>query len=128
MAGPDASRPPHRILVYEDDEGSGHAFAAVLRRAGYEVLVALHFEQALNALEADDTSPDLLLADIVAPGGVNGLAMARMARMKRPSIKVIYVTGYSLPNVEELAHSPLLRKPVVDELLLSEVRRLLATA
>ncbi len=124
MAGTDSSRSQRRVLVYEDDEASGLAFATMLRRAGYEVRLATHFEQALNALE-DSNPPDLLVADIVAPGGVNGLAMARMALMKCPSIKVIHVTGYSLPNVEALSLGPVLRKPVDDDRLLAEVQRLL---
>ena len=124
MAATDSPPSQRRVLVYEDDEASGLAFATVLRRAGYEVRLASHFEQALNALE-DKNPPDLLVADIVTPGGVNGLAMARMALMKCPSIKVIHVTGYSLPDVEALSLGPVLRKPVDADALLAEVRRLL---
>lgn len=110
-----------RILVYDDDAPSAFAFAAVLRRAGYEVDVASHFDLALKILEQNPV--DLLVADIVVPGGVNGLALARMARMKRSKVKVIYVTGYDIPEARESGLGPVLQKPVPDELLLLEVRK-----
>jgi CheY-like chemotaxis protein len=120
----DGAGPQRRILVYEDDETIARAFADTLRRAGYEVVIASHFEQALKAIEGSHP-PDLLVADIVTPGGVNGLAMARMAIMKRPSIKIIHVTGYDLPELAAMGLGAVLRKPVSEERLLAEVGRLL---
>ncbi len=115
------------ILVYEDDLACAHAFAAVLQAGGHSVQITSHFQPALAALDAG-LPIDLLLADIVMPGGVNGIALARMARMRRPSLKVIHVTGYRLGAAEQEARAPILRKPVPDELLLSEVRRALEAA
>ena len=87
---------------------------------------ASHFNPALRILEQD--AVDLLVADIVVPGGVNGLALTQMARMKQPPIRVIYVTGYDIPAATESGLGPVLRKPVSDELLLSEVRKALDDA
>lgn len=112
-----------RILVYDDDAPSAVAFGTILRRAGYEVDVASHFGPALKTL--DQNPVDLLITDLVVPHGVNGLALARMARMKQSKIKVIYVTGYDVPEARESGLGPVLQKPVSDELLLSEVRKAL---
>jgi CheY-like chemotaxis protein len=114
-----------RILIFENDEAIAYGFAAILRSANFAVEVTTRFWDALRTLEGNDP-PDLLVADIVMPEGeVNGMAMARMARMKRPSIKILYITGYDLAAVEREALGPILRKPVSEEELLSAVRGLI---
>jgi len=112
------------VLIYEDDLTCAQGFAAVLRSAGYSVQIAGHFQPALAALETE-MPIDLLLADIVMPDGVNGIALARMARLRRPALRVIYVTGYSLGGFERDIDVRPLHKPVSDELLLTEVNRVL---
>jgi len=90
------------------------------------VQIANHFQPALAALETE-LQVDVLLADLVFPdGGVNGLALARMALMKRPDLRVIYTTGYDLRDVIHAAKGPILRKPVPDDTLLFWVRRAFA--
>jgi CheY-like chemotaxis protein len=117
--------PAARILVVDDDQVCGDATARVLRASGFEVCLAPDFRLALEDLES--TRPlDLLITDIVMPERVNGVALSRMARMRRPELKVIYLTGYDIPGIEDEASGPVLRKPIDDEHLLAEVRRLLA--
>jgi DNA-binding NtrC family response regulator len=114
-----------RILVVDDDSVCGDATARVLRAAGFEVFLAPDYRLALEDLES--TRPiDLLVTDIVMPDRVNGIALSRMARMRRPELKVICLTGYDIPGVEDEAIGPVLRKPIDDERLLAEVRRVLA--
>ena len=60
------------------------------------------------------------------PERVNGVALSRMAQMRRPGLKVIYLTGYDIPGVEEEGVSPLLRKPIDEGQLVAEVKRVLA--
>jgi len=116
------------VLVFEDNEALAYSLAAILRSAGFEGEVATHFWVALAALEGSNP-PDLLVTDIVMPAGeVNGMAMARMARMKRPAIKILYVTGYNLQEAEREALGPILRKPVSEIELLSAVHRLINEA
>ena len=98
----------------------------VLRNAGFDVAVAAHFQPALKLLGGRQPL-DLLLADIVAPEGINGLALSRMARMRRREIKVIYMTGYDVPGAEQEALGPILRKPIADDRLVAEIRHVLAT-
>ncbi len=103
----------------------GDATARVLRAAGFEVCLAPDYRLALEDLES--TRPiDLLITDIVMPDRVNGVALSRMARMRRPELKVIYLTAYDIPGVEDEAIGSVLRKPIDDEHLIAEVRRVLA--
>src|SRR5271157_649196 len=115
-----------RILVVDDDPAFGDATARALRAAGFEVFLAPDHRLALEDIES--TRPiDLLITDIVMPDRVNGLALSRMARMRRPELKVIYLTAYDIPGVEDEAAGPVLRKPIDEEQLITEVRRSLAT-
>jgi CheY-like chemotaxis protein len=115
-----------RILVVDDDPAFGDAIARVLRAVGFEVSLAPDHRLALEDLES--TRPiDLLITDIVMPDRVNGVALSRMARMRRPDLKVIYLTAYDIPGVEDEAAGPVLRKPIDEDRLVAEVRRVLAT-
>jgi CheY-like chemotaxis protein len=115
-----------RILVVDDDPAYGDFTARVLGAAGFEVCLAPDHRLALEDLES--TRPvDLLITDIVMPDRVNGVALSRMARMRRPELKVIYLTAYDIPGVEDDAIGPVLRKPVDENRLVAEVRRVLAT-
>src|SRR5215471_13351907 len=89
-----------RILVVDDDKICGDAIVRVLCAAGFEVSFAPDHRLALENLES--TRPiDLLITDIVMPERVNGVALSRMAQMRRPGLKVIYMTAYDIPGVEE---------------------------
>jgi DNA-binding NtrC family response regulator len=112
------------ILVVEDDAASSAAFGATLRGAGYNVSFASDFRLALEILEADRPL-DLLLVDIVMPDSVNGIALSRMARMRRPNLRVLYTTGYRIPGAEEEALGPILFKPVEAETLITQVETML---
>ncbi len=113
------------ILVVEDDPVFGAALCQVLNVRGYGATLTTGFNDALQVLEAEQPI-DLLLVDIVMPDGVNGLALSRMARLRRRDLKVLYITGYNIPGVEREALGPILRKPVENDVLLEEVGRLLA--
>ena len=110
----------NHILLVDDDEIFREATGALLRSAGYEVRLAPDHRLALEILESDD-AVDLLVVDIVMPDRVNGLALARMARLRRPKIKIIYLSGYDIPGLEAEALGPIIRKPVSDELLVEQV-------
>ena len=116
---------PARLLIVDDDQICGDAVARALRAAGFEVSLAPDYRLALEDLES--TRPiDLLITDIVMPERVNGVALSRMARMRRPELKVIYLTAYDIPGVEDEVVGPVLHKPIAPEHLLAEVKRALA--
>jgi CheY-like chemotaxis protein len=77
---------------------------------------------ALNHLDNGERI-DILLTDIVMPDRVNGLALARMARMRRPGLGVIYFTAYDIPGVEDEALGHILRKPFDNNQLLRVIRQ-----
>jgi CheY-like chemotaxis protein len=112
------------ILVVDDDEVFREATAGVLRSAGYDVSVAPGYRLALEILETDKPI-DVLLVDIVMPEGINGLALARMARLRRPYLGVIYLSGYDIPGIEREALGQVIRKPVDDEQLLQAMADIL---
>jgi CheY-like chemotaxis protein len=116
---------PKHILLVEDDEPLAATLSTILQRAGCRVTVTSHFDTALKALEGSD-AVDLLVADIVIPASLNGVALARMApRMGRHDLPVIYMTAYDIPGVDREALGPVLRKPVDSETLLGAVNKLL---
>jgi CheY-like chemotaxis protein len=114
------------LLLVDDDEVFREATARLLRAAGYEVRLAPDFRLALQILESDEPV-DLLIVDIVMPDRVNGLALARMARLRRPNLKIIYLSGYDLSGVNDQALGPILRKPIEGDVLVEEIRRALET-
>ena len=119
------TREPCRILFVDDDQVLAVALAQVLRGAGYEVQLAPDYRLALEVLESN-APVDLLVCDIVMPDRVNGLALGRMARLRRPELKIIYVTGHDIPGVGDEALGPVLRKPIDNDLFVAEIERVLA--
>src|SRR5580704_11633133 len=109
-----------QILLVDDDEIWVEAASRILRSGGYEVVQAPDHREALQILEGPRRI-DLLLTDVVMPRRVNGVALARMAGMRRPGLKVIYITGYDLPGLPEEASGTILRKPIEGDVLLREV-------
>jgi CheY-like chemotaxis protein len=114
-----------RVLLVDDDEIFGAATAKLLSGAGLEVTAVPDYRQALEIIESDAVI-DLLLTDIVMPNRINGLALARMARLRRPRLKVIYLSGYDIPQINKEALGPVFCKPVEEQVLIDEIRRLLA--
>jgi PAS domain S-box-containing protein len=89
-----AAHPAHRLALLVDDDGAVRdVTAARLRRLGFEVLEAGSGGAALDLL---DHAPhvDLLVADFAMPG-MNGAEVARQARLRRPELPVLFVTGYA---------------------------------
>jgi DNA-binding LytR/AlgR family response regulator len=60
---------------------------------------------------------DLLILDIVMPDRVNGFALARMARLRRPDLKIIYVSGFDIHQAAGETLGPIIRKPINNERL-----------
>jgi CheY-like chemotaxis protein len=117
------------VLVMEDQDAYRYAAARVLQRAGYAVVQAEDYRDALKVIEGDDPV-DLLLIDIVMPAGrPHGIAVANMARRRRPGVKVLFMTAHydELP-ADALARAPgkVLRKPERIDELVSAVQAALA--
>ena len=82
------------ILVVEDDEDVLVVASESLRELGYQVVTAGNAAQALEILRGDQLV-DLLLSDVIMPGGMNGVQLTVEARRIRPELKVLLTSGYT---------------------------------
>ncbi len=113
------------ILVIEDDEDLRAIPVASLRDMGYQVDEAKNGEEAID-LSKSEKRYDLLFTDIVLPGGMNGVEIAKQLRIIQPGIKVVYTTGYaedSLSNIElQELDSAFIKKPYRQVEMLKMIR------
>jgi signal transduction histidine kinase/CheY-like chemotaxis protein len=82
------------ILVVEDDAEVAQVTMEVLREIGYQAVEARDGHAALALIEQDPTI-ELVLSDVVMPGGMSGLELARTLRKLRPDLPVVLATGYT---------------------------------
>ncbi|WP_109048224.1 PAS domain-containing protein [Azospirillum sp. TSA6c] len=99
MAEAGASRAGGHVLVVEDDPIVALTVATALEDAGFTVTRAATADEALPLLEAGGF--DLLFSDVVMPGTMSGVDLARSAQRLRPDLPVVLATGYS----EEVARA-----------------------
>jgi signal transduction histidine kinase/ActR/RegA family two-component response regulator len=115
------------ILLVEDESGVRSLTKRILERGGYHVLDAASGEEALEICKKEP-SIDLLLTDVIMPG-MNGRDVARMVQLERPSIRVLFTSGYTRTAILErdLAESGVefIEKPFEAQQLLAKVRSLL---
>ncbi len=83
------------VLVAEDEEPLRQMVVQVLRIQGYTVLEAVSGADALEVWERANRPVDLLLTDMVMPGGIMGSELAERLSNQCPHLKVIYTSGYS---------------------------------
>jgi PAS domain S-box-containing protein len=88
------------ILLAEDEPLLRQMARSILERYGYQVLEAGTGPEALAAWKSCTKHVDLLLTDMVMPGGMTGRELALCLREQEPSLKVLYTSGYSLDFVE----------------------------
>jgi CheY-like chemotaxis protein len=82
------------ILVVEDDDGVREVSVAILRGLGYRVLVAPDGAEALRIFGEYGAQVDLLLVDVVLPGGMRGDEVARRLGDIRPALRTLFMSGY----------------------------------
>ena len=115
--GQAASGAGRRVLVVDDNADVADVLRGMLQDLGFAVETARCGRAALDRL-AEDNAFDAVLSDIVMPGEVNGLDLAREARRLHPGLTVVLTSGYSASS--ELAIREgfiLLRKPYQAERL-----------
>jgi nitrogen-specific signal transduction histidine kinase/CheY-like chemotaxis protein len=83
------------VLLAEDEPSLREMVADVLRFQGYRVLLAGSGPAALALWQREGGKVDLLLTDIVMPGGMMGTELASELKRTNPQLKVIFTTGYS---------------------------------
>jgi CheY-like chemotaxis protein len=83
------------ILLVEDEPAVREVGVKVLGRQGYKVLAADNGRTALDLWSVHRDEIALLLTDVVMPGGVSGLELARRLQAEKPALRVIYTSGYN---------------------------------
>lgn len=101
---------PARILLVEDNDDVRASGTEVLRALGHTVLTASDGAQALDILRGP-AGVDLLLSDVVMPGGLNGPALAGAARRLRPDLRVLLTSGYTAGALGAAEEYPFISKP-----------------
>jgi signal transduction histidine kinase len=105
------------VLVVEDDIDVRELVVSQLEDLGYSVLAACSGPEALEVLATPKLSKiDLLITDVVMPGGMNGLELVHEARKRHANLKALLTSGYSAGRDAGLSDSeppelPLLLKP-----------------
>jgi CheY-like chemotaxis protein len=115
-------REPHserlgNVLLVEDDAEVATLIRELLATLGFGIVHVDNAEAALRAL-AESTQIDVVLSDVMLPGGLSGLDLAREIRQRRPALPIVLTTGFvgSVAGMEEGA-CPLLLKPYTIETL-----------
>jgi PAS domain S-box-containing protein len=97
------------VLLVEDNPDVASASTGLLEQLGYSVRWVSDAEQALKEVDLDGI--DLVFSDIVMPGKIDGLGLARAIKQKHPGLPILLATGYSDAAQNARADFPILRKP-----------------
>jgi CheY-like chemotaxis protein len=116
------------VLVVDDEVDLLEIAVAYLEDMGYR---ALHATDGAHALEVLAREPgiDLLITDVMMPGGMNGVELARKVRELKPDVKIIYSSGFPSEALAERSGTqvdgPLLYKPYQRNEFATAIRRVM---
>jgi CheY-like chemotaxis protein len=122
------SIPGKRILLVEDNHEVRNLTATILRRSGFEVILADTPAVALDICQRLESAPDMLLTDVVMPG-MSGRQLMEQIRRRFPGLRVGFVSGYTADMVLrhgiEQEQVAFLQKPYSPETLTRFVHQVL---
>ena len=98
-----------RVLIVEDDTFVAELAADMLSELGFEATIVHSAKEALERMAGGD-KPELVFTDIVMPGGLTGIELARKLRQRFPELPILLTTGYS-EQVAATQGFPVLQKP-----------------
>jgi CheY-like chemotaxis protein len=100
------------VLLVDDDAEVRAATAEMLRYVGHDVVEAGSGREALDRLDQDGDRIELMIVDYVMPG-MNGVEIARLGRLKRPRLPIMFMTGFADTGVlaAETSADHILQKP-----------------
>ncbi len=117
-----------KVLVVDDEDDLLEIAIAYLRDMGHVALKANNAAIALD-LAAREADLDLVITDILMPGGMNGVQLAQKLREQSPGIKIIYSSGFPADALAErggvVSEGPILRKPYQREEFETILRQML---
>ncbi|MGD0537859.1 MAG: ATP-binding protein [Verrucomicrobiota bacterium] len=113
------------ILIVEDEPSLRHLVSSILRNVGYRILEAADGWEALRIWGDHGDEIDVLLTDMVMPGGMSGSEVSAALLQRKPGLRVIYTSGFSVDfeAKEELGRT-FLAKPYTPQTLRETVRRI----
>jgi PAS domain S-box-containing protein len=97
------------ILVVEDNDDVRAVAVSLLEQLGYRTVAVESAAAALARLSAGEI-PDAIFTDVVLPGDIDGLALARTVKQRWPDLPIVLTTGYA-KIFETEPEFPVLRKP-----------------
>jgi PAS domain S-box-containing protein len=112
------------VLVVEDQEQLRKMVTRVLRGHGYQVYEAANPAEAIHYAEGNDSPIDLLLTDVVMPG-MSGCELAERLKLPRPTMAIMFMSGYSERALLDRVEGAYLAKPFSPETLAVKVREVL---
>jgi len=116
------------ILIVDDEPALVKLSFTILTKAGYHVITAGSAKEALEILEHESKSVDVLLSDVIMPD-MDGYQLAAIVIKKYPNIKIQMASGFSddrhLDIIDENFREALLNKPYHSTALLKRIRELL---
>jgi CheY-like chemotaxis protein len=125
MPGTDAGE---TVLVVDDEPSVRMLIGDTLAELGYKGIEAADAAAGLKILQSD-TKIDLLITDVGLPGGMNGKQMADAARVRRPDLKVLFITGYAenaaISNGGLDAGMQVMSKPFAMDTLATRIRSII---
>ncbi len=110
-----------KLLLVEDSEEMAAVTSALLRSHGYQVRWAPSADEAWHVLERDD-GIDVVLSDVVMPGALDGVGLARRVGKRWPDMPVVLITGQR-ENAARADDLPVLHKPCTPEILVATLQR-----
>jgi PAS domain S-box-containing protein len=117
------------ILIVEDEPALRLLVRSILDRSGYHVLEAESGVAALELWEERSAEIDLVMTDMVMPDGLSGRELGLRLLQEKPSLKVIYSSGYSADVIGEAflqkENNHFLQKPYHPNKLIELVRHCL---
>jgi len=115
------------ILVAEDEDAVRVLVVKILGAQGYRVQAAPSGAAALELWRQQPGAFDLLLTDLIMPGGISGMQLAEQLRAEQPDLRVIYMSGYQGSTTGGREPANFLQKPFAPSVLAAAVRSCLDT-
>ncbi len=117
------------ILLVEDDADVRDIAERILLTYGYQVTTFSQAEEALDCLSKGQRF-DLLLTDVLLPGGIDGAELAIQAGRTDPAMRLLFMSGYPrdafVRDGRMMADAPLVKKPFQGRVLINQVKNVLA--
>jgi len=114
------------ILIVEDESVLRDMAHMILQECGYHILEASSGREALKVWERHSDAIDLVLTDVVMPEGISGVDLAQKLYATKPSVRIIFASGYSMDSLDTSAvrdgRAAFLQKPYTHITLAKAVR------